>query len=166
MKIAYLSLGSNLGDREASLQEAVDRLHSLGTKVKRVSPVYETAPRDMITQPAFLNAVVEIETQLFPMQLLSLVMRIEREMGRKRIVAKGPRLIDVDVIAYGAFTVSTPQLQIPHPRMHERRFVLEPLAELAPEWRHPASRQTVREMLAQVRDQQVRRASYVLRVSE
>lgn len=157
MKTVYLSLGSNLGDRRANLSDAVRRLESAGVRVVRESSIYETEPRDLRAQPWFLNQVVEAKTDLFPRQLLGRTQKIEREMGRKRIVAKGPRVIDIDIVLFGDAVVRTPQLQIPHPRMTERRFVLEPLAELTPDLRHPASMRTVRELLEGVMDQIVRR---------
>ena len=110
--------------------------------------------------PGSLNQVIEIETDLFPRQLLARTQKIEREMGRKRGIAKGPRVIDLDILLFGETSVSTPELEIPHPRMAERRFVLEPLAELAPELRHPKTRATVREMLKAVGDQAVRRVTF------
>jgi 2-amino-4-hydroxy-6-hydroxymethyldihydropteridine diphosphokinase len=124
-----------------------------------VSEVYETAPRDVPAQPWFLNQVIEAESALLPRQLLSRLQKIEREMGRKRTVAKGPRIIDIDIVLFGESVISMPDLEIPHPRMMERRFVLEPLAELAPELRHPILNRSVREMLAKVADQQARRFS-------
>lgn len=105
----------------------------------------------------FLNQVIEAETDLFPRQLLARVGQIEREMGRKRAVANGPRVIDIDILLFGKFVVATGALEIPHPRMMERRFVLEPLAELAADLRHPVTKMTVREMLAKVGDQVVRK---------
>jgi len=157
LKIAYLALGSNLGDRRANLAAAIERLAATDLRVIRVSSLYETEPRDVPDQPWFLNRVIEIETDLFPRQLLARTQRIEREMGRKRIVPKGPRVIDLDILLFGDATVSTPDLEIPHPRMIERRFVLEPLHELAAELRHPKTRATVREMLARVSDQTLHR---------
>jgi 2-amino-4-hydroxy-6-hydroxymethyldihydropteridine diphosphokinase len=124
-----------------------------------VSEVYETAPRDVPAQPWFLNQVIEAESALLPRQLLSRLQKIERDMGRKRTVAKGPRIIDIDIVLFGESVISTPDLEIPHPRMMERRFVLEPLAELAPKLRHPILNRSVREMLAKVADQQARRFS-------
>jgi len=124
-----------------------------------VSEVYETAPRDVPAQPWFLNQVIEAESALLPRQLLSRLQKIEREMGRKRTVAKGPRIIDIDIVLFGESVISMPDLEIPHPRMMERRFVLEPLAELAPKLRHPILNRSVREMLAKVADQQARRFS-------
>ncbi len=160
MKIVYLSLGSNVGDREAALQQSIQYLHSEDLRIKRLSSVYETSPRDVTAQPWFLNMVLEAETSLFPMRLLLRVLNIERKMGRKRMVAKGPRFIDIDILWYGGFIVETAQLSIPHPRIAERRFVLEPLAELAPELRHPANRRTIRELLSGTTGQAVKKVAF------
>jgi 2-amino-4-hydroxy-6-hydroxymethyldihydropteridine diphosphokinase len=157
MKIVYLSLGSNVGDRDKLLARTLERLASDDIRVVRVSSVYETEPRDVPDQPWFLNQVVEVETSLFPKQLLARLQKIEIGMGRVRMEARGPRTVDIDILFYGNAIVSTPGLEIPHPRLPDRRFVLEPLAELAPEFRHPRTRQTVREMLAVVRHQKVHR---------
>jgi 2-amino-4-hydroxy-6-hydroxymethyldihydropteridine diphosphokinase len=157
MKIVYLSLGSNVGDRDRLLARTLERLASDDVRIVRVSSVYETEPRDVPDQPWFLNQVVEVETSLFPKQLLARLQKIEIGMGRVRVEAKGPRTVDIDILFYGDAIVSTPGLEIPHPRLPDRRFVLEPLAELAPEFRHPRTRQTVREMLAVVRHQKVHR---------
>jgi 2-amino-4-hydroxy-6-hydroxymethyldihydropteridine diphosphokinase len=159
LKTVYIGFGTNLGDRAQNLAEARERLSAAGIKTIRESSIYETAPREIENQPMFLNQVIEAETVLFPRQLLSRILGIEREMGRKRTIAKGPRIIDIDILLFGKFVMTTPDLEIPHPRMAERRFVLEPLAELAPELRHPVTKSTVREMLAKVADQQVRRFS-------
>ncbi len=137
-----------MGDREEALQTAIRHLHSKDLRIKRLSSVYETSPQEMISQPWFLNMVVEADTTLLPMRLLTRVAAVERKMGRKRVVAKGPRVIDIDILFHGNAVVDTPVLHIPHPGIPNRRFVLEPLAELAPELRHPVSRRTVREMLA------------------
>jgi len=147
MKTAYLSLGSNLDDRQGNLRRALELLASPEIRIRRTSSLYETEPQDLRNQPWFLNLVVEIETTLFPIQLLSRTQKIERELGRQRAVPKGPRTIDIDIVLFGNFVIETPQLQVPHPRMPARRFVLEPLAELAPELRHPVTRRTIREML-------------------
>lgn len=147
MKTIYLGLGSNIGDREANLAEAVGRLGAADLKVIRVSPIYETEPVDYTDQRWFLNQVVEAETTLFPVMLLSRVGRIERELGRVRRVPKGPRIIDIDILLYGRTVVRMADLEIPHPRMGERRFVLAPLADLAPELMHPVTHQTIRRML-------------------
>ena len=157
MKIVYLSLGSNVGDRDKLLARTLERLASDDIRVVRVSSVYETEPRDVPDQSWFLNQVVEVETSLFPKQLLARLQKIEIGMGRVRMEARGPRTVDIDILFYGNAIVSTPGLEIPHPRLPDRRFVLEPLAELAPEFRHPRTRQTVREMLAVVRHQKVHR---------
>ena len=157
MKTAYLSLGSNVGDRDAHLARAKERLASADIRVTRTSGIYETEPRDVPDQSWFLNQVVEIETSLFPRQLLARLAKIELAMGRVRNQVKGPRTIDIDILFYGAAVVSVPDLEIPHPRLADRRFVLEPLAELAPDLRHPRTRQTVREMLAAVSHQKVHR---------
>jgi len=161
MKLAYLSLGSNMGRRESTLAEALRLLAAPDLRVVRVSPVYETEPMELRDQPWFLNLVAEIETDLFPKQLLARTQRIEKELGRKRKVSKGPRTIDIDILLYGSFVIDTPDLQVPHPRMAERRFVLEPLAQLAPELRHPVLRRTVSELLAATRGQGVRQVGVV-----
>jgi 2-amino-4-hydroxy-6-hydroxymethyldihydropteridine diphosphokinase len=152
----YLSLGSNLGDRESNLRAAIERLSSPDLRVLRTSPVYETEPVDYTAQGWFLNLVVEAQTALLPMQLLARTGEIERALGRVRTVAKGPRTIDIDILLYADAVVRRATLEIPHPRMAERRFVLAPLADLAPGLRHPVTHQTVREMLAAAPAQTVR----------
>jgi 2-amino-4-hydroxy-6-hydroxymethyldihydropteridine diphosphokinase len=147
MKRIYLSLGSNMGEREENLRAAIAALEAAGVHVLRVSRVYETEPVDYRDQAWFLNLVVEAETALFPMQLLARIGRVERELGRVRNVPKGPRTIDIDILFYGTAVVKTARLEIPHPRIAERRFVLAPLAELAPELRDPVTRRSVRDML-------------------
>ena len=144
-KTVYLSLGSNIGDRAGYLRDAIENLRTLGN-VAAVSSFYETEPVEFTRQAWFLNCAVALETEKLPKQLLTAVLRIEREMGRKRTVAKGPRVIDIDILLFGSSVIDTPQLTVPHPAMHERRFVLEPLAEIAPEARHPVLKKTVREM--------------------
>ncbi len=157
-RIVYLSLGSNLGDREGNLRRALELLTEPRLRVVRVSSFYETEPQEVRDQPWFLNAVAEVETDLFPRQLLGRVQKIEQQLGRKRIREKGPRTIDIDILLFGGAVIETGELQVPHPRMMERRFVLEPLAELAPELRHPVTKRTVAEMLGGVAGQGVKRA--------
>jgi 2-amino-4-hydroxy-6-hydroxymethyldihydropteridine diphosphokinase len=153
----YLSLGSNLGDRERNLGTALELLASPGLTVLRVSSIYETEPLDVREQPAFLNVVVEAATDLFPIQLLTRIQKIEVRLGRRRLRPKGPRTIDIDILLFGDSAIETDELLVPHPRLAERRFVLEPLAELTPERRHPVTRRSVKEMLAGVADQKVRK---------
>lgn len=147
MTRVYLSLGSNLGDRAAYLRRALEALGVAGVRVLRVSRVRETEPVDVVDQPRFLNLVAEAETDLEPGELLARAQEIERELGRVRTQPKGPRTIDIDVLLYGSLVMNTPELAVPHPRMAKRRFVLEPLAELAPDLRHPVTDRTAREML-------------------
>jgi len=160
VKRVYLSLGSNVGERETLLQQALVRLAASGLRLLRVSSVWETEPLERRGQPWFLNLVVEAETDLFPRMLLARLQRIERELGRRRLAPRGPRTIDIDLLLYGEAIVHAPELDIPHPRMAERRFVLEPLAELAPDLRHPISRRTVRELLEATRGQTARRVAF------
>jgi 2-amino-4-hydroxy-6-hydroxymethyldihydropteridine diphosphokinase len=144
-KRVYLSLGSNVGDRAAHLNTAIDRMGRLG-KVMAVSSFYETEPVEFAAQPWFLNCAVELDTEKMPKQLLAAILDIEKEMGRRRIQKKGPRTLDIDILLFGNAIVKAKGLTIPHPAMHERRFVLEPLAEIAPEARHPVFKRTVREL--------------------
>ncbi len=148
----YLSLGSNVGERAKNLQNAIAALADAGVEVSRISSIYETEPVDLREQPWFLNCVVEAQTNLPPLELLQALRAIEARMGSKKLVAKGPRLIDMDILLYGDETIDTPELQVPHPRMHLRRFVLAPLAEIAPRARHPVSGLTAAEMLARAAD--------------
>jgi len=163
MKLVYLGLGSNVGDREGSLSAAVAQLAASDLRILRVSSVYETEPVEYTDQRYFFNLVVEAETGLFPMQLLWRVGKIERALGRVRTIPKGPRVIDIDILLYARAVIRTPALQVPHPRMAERRFVLAPLAELAPSLRHPVTRRTISEMLDEAPVQSVRRLAQELR---
>jgi 2-amino-4-hydroxy-6-hydroxymethyldihydropteridine diphosphokinase len=144
-KIVYLSLGSNLGDREANLRGAIDKLKEIG-KVVAVSSFYETEPVEVTAQPWFLNCVVKFDTEKMPRQLISAILAIEQSMGRQRKQQKGPRTIDIDILFFGSSIIDIPSLTVPHPHLHERRFVLEPLAEIAPDLRHPIFKRTVREL--------------------
>ncbi len=146
MKLVYLSLGSNLGERAANLRRAIDELRELG-EVVAISSFYETEPMEVTDQPWFLNCAVALKTDLMPRQFLSRVLKIEEKMGRRRIRPKGPRMIDIDILLFGNSVIHTPQLDVPHPAMHQRRFVLQPLAEIAPEVRHPVFKKKVRELL-------------------
>ena len=143
----YLSLGSNLGDRAANLHAAIAQLGAAGT-VRAVSALYETQPVDVPDQPWFLNCAVALETASTPRELLKFVLAIEEKMGRLRMREKGPRKIDIDILLFGERMVEEPGLKIPHPSLHERRFVLEPLVEIAPEVQHPVLKKTARELLA------------------
>ncbi len=148
---AYLSLGSNLGDREGNLRDAIGRLGAVGN-VDAVSSFYETEPVDFLDQPWFLNCVVLLETDLAPKILIQRLLEIERAMGRERLQPKGPRLIDIDILLFSDEMINRPGLTIPHPALHERRFVLEPLAEIAPDLVHPVLKKTTRELLANFRE--------------
>ncbi len=148
MVTVYLALGSNVGDREENLRRAVILLREAGLNIKKVSSLYETEPVDFLEQDWFLNSVLEAETGFEPVALLRTMRNIETAMGSKKAFAKGPRLIDLDILLYGEQTIDTPDLQVPHPRMLERKFVLEPLVEIAPSLRHPLWPGTAQEMLA------------------
>jgi 2-amino-4-hydroxy-6-hydroxymethyldihydropteridine diphosphokinase len=148
--LAYLSLGSNLGDRESQLHEAQQRLAGLG-KIVAVSSYYETEPVEFLDQPWFLNCALGLETALTADELMASILAIEQEMGRHRPQKKGPRkkgprIIDIDILLFGDLVVNSPELTIPHPAMQERRFVLEPLAEIAPDVCHPVLKKTIREL--------------------
>jgi len=143
--VAYVGLGSNLGDREATIRAAVAALPG----VVAISQLRETEPVGVTEQPAFLNGAVRLETGLSPRELLDTLLEIERGLGRERRERWGPRTIDLDLLLYGGETVDEPGLTVPHPSLHERRFVLEPLAELDPELVVPG-RGGVRDLLAEL----------------
>jgi 2-amino-4-hydroxy-6-hydroxymethyldihydropteridine diphosphokinase len=150
---AYLSLGSNLGDRAANLRAALAQLEFAG-RVLAVSTFYETQPVDVPDQPWFLNCVVAIATDKSPRELLQLALKVEAEMGRLRMRHKGPRNIDIDILLFGNRVIDEPGLRIPHPAMHKRRFVLEPLAEIAAEARHPQLGKTALELMTALGEEQ------------
>src|SRR5215472_9513396 len=154
-KVIYLSLGSNLGDRAANLERAIEALAAIGVRVLRRSSIYETEPVDFIAQPWFLNCVVEAETLLLPRQLLIELQAIERKLGSQKVVPRGPRIIDLDILFYGSAVIHAAGMEIPHPRLTERQFVLVPLAEVAPELRHPVLHATAVELLGATRDRSV-----------
>lgn len=147
--LAYLSLGSNLGDRDRYLGEAIRRLRSLG-RVQAISSVYETQPVELTGQPWFLNCALALETSASPAELMRQLLAIESAMGRQRIQKKGPRTIDLDILLFRDLVVNTPELTIPHPALDERRFVLAPLAEIAPLAFHPVLNKTIQELLEEL----------------
>jgi len=151
-KRVYLSLGSNLGNREVNIGRALAGLAGAGAEMIRVSSLYRTEPVGYTAQPWFLNCAAEVATELMPLQLLRRCQAIERGLGRRRGVSQGPRPIDIDILFYESLVVRAPGLTIPHPRLAERRFVLVPLAEIAPQAEHPVLRQSVLEMLKETPD--------------
>jgi 2-amino-4-hydroxy-6-hydroxymethyldihydropteridine diphosphokinase len=156
----YLSLGSNLGDRKANLERALAALEAESIRVTARSSFYETQPQEVWEQPWFLNLAVACETEYLPLQFLVISQRIERELGRVRgpgLKPKGPRLIDIDILLYGNVVMQNLRLTIPHPRLPVRRFVLEPLVEIAPDLRHPGTGRYLRDYLRKVRGQQLRK---------
>lgn len=148
---AYIGLGSNVGDREKYLKSAIAVLGSIGT-VGPVSGLYATEPVGPISQPDFLNAVLKLRTALSPEALLAELLRIEQENGRDRasVPPKGPRTLDLDLLSYDGLVLDTSPLRLPHPAIAERRFVLVPLAEIAPEWRHPATGKSATQLLKEL----------------
>jgi 2-amino-4-hydroxy-6-hydroxymethyldihydropteridine diphosphokinase len=158
-KRAFLSLGSNMGERHRNLEDAIIALERERIRIISRSAIYETEPQDVTSQPWFLNTVVECESRYFPRQMLRVLQRIERELGRERAgaIRRGPRTIDIDILLLGKVIMDTPDLTIPHPRMFERRFVLQPLLEIAPEVRHPLTNEPVSRYSAGVARQRVRK---------
>jgi len=161
LRTVYLSLGSNVGNREEQIGQAVAALVSENIRVQIRSSLYETEPQDVVDQPWFLNAVLCCEASSFPIQLLQILQRIERDLGRVRAgrIRRGPRAIDIDILLYGNTIMETPRLTIPHPRMLQRRFVLEPIVEIAPDLRHPQTRHLLRNYLSEVSEQKIRKWS-------
>jgi 2-amino-4-hydroxy-6-hydroxymethyldihydropteridine diphosphokinase len=167
MSIAYIALGSNLGDRVRTLAVSTQRLGGLGRIAAR-SSLYETDPVGYHEQPAFLNAVVAVETDSEPLELLHALLAIERELGRDRshAVVNGPRTLDLDLLLMGDAIVAGEELTLPHPALTKRRFVLAPLAEVAPHFRHPQTGQTIEELLALLPDEGENRISAVRRLEK
>ncbi len=151
MAITYIALGANLGDRDATLRAAIERLGALGV-IEAVSPFLDTAPVGYTEQPRFLNAVARLRTDLLPRDLLRGLLEIEASLGRVRTIRWGPRAIDLDLLFYDDAIIDTPDLVVPHPRLHERRFVLEPLAALAPDLTHPRLKRTMSTLLGSIPD--------------
>jgi 2-amino-4-hydroxy-6-hydroxymethyldihydropteridine diphosphokinase len=152
MATIYLSLGSNKGDREKYIARAIEALDACGVSVARKSSLYETEPVETSSKSWFLNCVVKAETDLLPPQLMHRLLDIERALGRKRRVPRGPRFIDIDILLYEDRMVSSEQLEIPHPRMADRRFVLVPFVEIARDVRHPVFKKTIVKLLAETPD--------------
>lgn len=153
MTVVFLGLGTNLGSRAENLAAAREQL-AAKTRLLRASSVYETEPWGYREQPAFLNQVLQLETDLSPQRLLRFVKRVERALGRTKTFRYGPRLIDIDILFYDQSVINTRQLQIPHPRLAERAFVLVPLAEIAPDWAHPVLGQSMSALLRDCPDRE------------
>lgn len=154
-KLIYLSLGSNLGDRAANLNRAIDALAGIGVQILRRSSIYETEPVDFHAQPWFLNCVVEAKTALQPLPLLKALQGIEQGMGSRKLVFRGPRIIDLDILFYESAAIHEKGIEIPHPRLSERRFVLVPLAKLAPHFLHPVMKVTIHELIETTKDKSI-----------
>ena len=152
MTKVYIALGSNVGDRPKNLHEALRLIDGAAVRLVKRASTYETEPLGYVDQDWFLNSVVEGETELSAVELLRKLRAIEERMGSKKAFVNGPRLIDLDILLYGDETISQNELQVPHPRMLVRRFVLVPLAEIAPDLKHPGWSGTAQQMLAQTPD--------------
>jgi len=150
--LVYLSLGSNVGDREQYIHAAIHGLSGRDVRIIRCAAIYLTEPREMLNQPQFLNTVLEGSTSLDPDQLLKVCLEVEEVNLRTRDISKGPRTLDIDIIFFGREIIRKHGLEIPHPRFSKRRFVLEPLAEIAPEFVDPVSGKTIRQLLQEVSD--------------
>ena len=156
MSIVYIGIGSNLGDRKEHCLKAVRLFAEKGVVVRRRSSMYETEPWGVKDQPRFINMVIEAETGLTPEELLGVLKEIEEEVGRMETYRWGPRVIDLDILLYDNLAINTPELTIPHPRMHEREFVLRPLVEIAPDKIHPVLKKTIRELFSHLHNGHVK----------
>jgi 2-amino-4-hydroxy-6-hydroxymethyldihydropteridine diphosphokinase len=155
MNRVYLALGSNLGDREQYIRSGIRSLGTQGIDIVRCASVYSTEPREVLDQPWFLNTALEANTDLVPAELLRVCLDIEKQNHRRRDTIKGPRTLDIDIIFYGDLIIRQPGLTIPHPSFSSRRFVLAPLAEIAPDFVDPVSGKTIRDLLLLCNDQLV-----------
>ena len=151
MSTAYISIGSNLGDREENCKQALRLLHANGILIKKQSRMYETEPWGIKDQPKFINMAIEVETDKEPEEFLAVLKNIENEIGRTETVKWGPRVIDLDILFYDDLILKTEDLEIPHPLLHERDFVLKPLSEIAPDKKHPVTGKAVKEMLENIK---------------
>lgn len=156
MAIAYISIGSNLGNRQRNCLRAIELLEKRGIIAKKKSSMYETEPWGVKDQPQFINMALEVETELEPHELLRTLKDVEREFGRRVTFKWGPRIIDLDILLFNDLFLREDDLQIPHPLMHERDFVLKPLCEIAPERIHPQLKVSICDLLQELAKSEIR----------